>query len=1168
MKNLIFGIFKITVALIVAVLIMGGIYYLVSVVYGQPAYVSFCVMALVMGLTILGYFILHYLRRLRQKKFVENIVAQDDLLLQKTKNEEYVRLAELRERWLRAIDTIKSSSLSKRGNPLYVLPWYLIIGESGSGKSSSIARSGLTSISSEVGPVPGIASTRNCDWWFFDRAIVIDTAGKYTVPVDGNIDEIEWKEFLIQVATYRKKEPLNGIVVTLPMEKLLGDNSGEIEKYASFVSDKVNRIVRVLSARIPVYVMITKTDLLTGFSSLIKSLSAEERDQAFGYTSSTTDNHLAIVDRTFDFTAEALLKLTMSSDGPNIDSEGVMGDKTGILLFLENIRLLKDPVRRFIQTAFDNTTYHENVLLRGIYFSSALQTGNNSTLFAADIIGSGDEAEKKESSKNSGYFLNNFFRDVLPAGRGLFQPIAEFLRWKTITSNLALVSLSVLTLGFMGYFCYSAQYSETRSEELGHALEQVDSNKFINESRINAMVNLLNIIDDIEDDLSYSLQFNFTRQSLASGIHAVKRYLVYEYEKYNMHELLSLSYWDRRINEGFDPKMDRLESDVKSRQAEALGDAVLFFSIMDRYYQQMLKYNNSSQAEEVFDNLRYINADNLMCRHFNYDNCIRLFKRYISYRDEISKNVYLLEDAHSNLEAILYKYKDFGWVENWANEKAPEVRAGSFMPLSFYPNRDYDFGGAFSKKGYEYIGALLKLLPDVHSKINMPMKKQVFMDYYASNFKSKWIRFLSNIQKTSDDAHIQERMSIVPILSDPERNPFFLVYNRAYQELSFISKFTDVDISHMLLEQLAAVSFNVKEKTSELSKLAGKVGISPDKISKITDPSKISPELQNKMEDVAKMMTDYFAGLENASAMYASENEAYRMIKSMVSATSDDNVISNLRVASAGLRKYLDGGKTGTGGKTSVSGTLPFDSTNHFLQHLSLDMAACVIQKKWMDRVVTKVSDDNVDLFGEKGLVTEFLDGELNSLITEGIGGYESVDIYGMKIPFEPTFITFLNGRKAISAISGIKEVKVKMSTTPMEVNDEALILPQSSLVTIHCKDKDYKLGNFNYANDMTFLWKKNECNSVSLDITFEGFDLHTEYDGPYGLADFFQLFMHSDSHTFTAFDFPGQDDLFDAVNLQWIRLSYKIRGGEDVVRSINEPRLVKGVPHNATSCR
>ncbi len=166
MRKFLWTMLKILLGIIIFVIISVAIFYVTVDLLHSSVWMAGCIIGLFIGIVTVAYFVIHYLKRLRQKKFVEQIVAQDDLMQQKIRNEEYKRLTELKERWLGAVETLRGSSLIKVGNPLYVLPWYMIIGETDSGKSSSIANAGLHSINSKVGPVPGVASTRNCDWWF------------------------------------------------------------------------------------------------------------------------------------------------------------------------------------------------------------------------------------------------------------------------------------------------------------------------------------------------------------------------------------------------------------------------------------------------------------------------------------------------------------------------------------------------------------------------------------------------------------------------------------------------------------------------------------------------------------------------------------------------------------------------------------------------------------------------------------------------------------------------------------------------------------------------------------------------------------------------------------------------------------------------------------------
>ena len=105
---------------------------------------------------------------------------------------------QLRERFEEAVATLKSQRRS--GHSLYDLPWYAIIGAPGSGKTTALINSGLhfpLEQRSGRGALQGIGGTRNCDWWFTDEAVFLDTAGRYlTQDSDATADSAGWLEFL------------------------------------------------------------------------------------------------------------------------------------------------------------------------------------------------------------------------------------------------------------------------------------------------------------------------------------------------------------------------------------------------------------------------------------------------------------------------------------------------------------------------------------------------------------------------------------------------------------------------------------------------------------------------------------------------------------------------------------------------------------------------------------------------------------------------------------------------------------------------------------------------------------------------------------------------------------------------------------------------------------
>lgn len=82
---------------------------------------------------------------------------------------------------------------------LYQLPWYVIIGAPGAGKTTALVNSGLHfPLADRFGnQLRGVGGTRNCDWWFTNDAVLLDTAGRYTTQESQREEDAgEWQSFV------------------------------------------------------------------------------------------------------------------------------------------------------------------------------------------------------------------------------------------------------------------------------------------------------------------------------------------------------------------------------------------------------------------------------------------------------------------------------------------------------------------------------------------------------------------------------------------------------------------------------------------------------------------------------------------------------------------------------------------------------------------------------------------------------------------------------------------------------------------------------------------------------------------------------------------------------------------------------------------------------------
>ena len=150
------------------------------------------------------------------------------------------------------------------------MPWYVFIGGPGSGKTTALINSGLRFPLAEktgAGSIQGIGGTRNCDWWFTDEAVLIDTAGRYTTQDSHQeSDKNAWQGFLGLLKKTRPRRPLNGIFLTVSVPDLLWQVPQERARLADALCARLLEIDAALRTRLPIYVLVTKCDLLHGFT--------------------------------------------------------------------------------------------------------------------------------------------------------------------------------------------------------------------------------------------------------------------------------------------------------------------------------------------------------------------------------------------------------------------------------------------------------------------------------------------------------------------------------------------------------------------------------------------------------------------------------------------------------------------------------------------------------------------------------------------------------------------------------------------------------------------------------------------------------------------------------------------------------------------------------------
>jgi type VI secretion system protein ImpL len=297
----------------------------------------------------------------------------------------------LRERFEAALKTLRNvrfgasgglwTSLSwKFGRQyLYQLPWYVIVGAPGAGKTTALLNSGLQFPLADRlgrGAIKGVGGTRNCDWWFTDRAVLLDTAGRYTThESDPEADRQAWQSFLGLLKKARPRRPVNGVLLAVSVTDLLAFSAEQRAAHAAALRSRIKELHETLGIRMPVYVLLTKCDLLAGFMDYFADLDKAERAQVWG---TTFDYEAAANGKAVEaFSAEFDLLTKRLLDGviERVQAEPDPQRRARIYAFPQQFGGLRDALDDLLRLAFAPSAFEQAPLLRGVYFISGTQEG-------------------------------------------------------------------------------------------------------------------------------------------------------------------------------------------------------------------------------------------------------------------------------------------------------------------------------------------------------------------------------------------------------------------------------------------------------------------------------------------------------------------------------------------------------------------------------------------------------------------------------------------------------------------------------------------------------------------------------------------------------------------------------------------------------------------------
>ncbi|UCD74775.1 MAG: hypothetical protein JSV91_13425 [Phycisphaerales bacterium] len=438
------------------------------------------VMVIIIGLVLVGLmlalyrFLLIRRKKRKAKPFEKDLADSGGAVPQAVSDvADRARMDEMRKRFEKGVATFK-----EHGKDLYGLPWYVIIGEPGSGKSEAIRHCGIGFPPGLQDELQGTGGTINMDWWFTNHAVILDTAGRLTFGEVESTDTREWKEFLRLLNKNRPNCPINGLLITIPVDSLIQDDADQLEMKGGRIARQLDLIQRTLGVRFPVFVIVTKADKLLGFRQFFSTLRDPQlQHQMLGWSNpGALDDPFdpGMMDEHLQQVRQRLMRRRLSrllengSFDMDLEDSGRRTDQVDELYaFPEAMQRISSRLRRYLELIFVGGEWSSKPLfLRGIYFTSSMQHGEALDAELADALGVPVESLHEALWRDDrAYFLRDMFMEKVFRERGLVTNAtntrARQRKRRTLLLGAgSLASVILIVLIAWAYFDYKSEVDD------------------------------------------------------------------------------------------------------------------------------------------------------------------------------------------------------------------------------------------------------------------------------------------------------------------------------------------------------------------------------------------------------------------------------------------------------------------------------------------------------------------------------------------------------------------------------------------------------------------------------------------------------------------------------------------------------------------------------------
>ncbi|MHB8137731.1 MAG: type VI secretion protein IcmF/TssM N-terminal domain-containing protein [Smithellaceae bacterium] len=1127
-----------TVIILVTLVVVG-----IALALQWPWWVILFLLLFIAGLVIGCFFIRNLLFRQNEMKFVNEVIAQDDAHIRTLSGKEQEDRKLMQAKWKKSIEILRNSHLKKIGNPLYVLPWYLVIGESGSGKTTSLNSARLASPFADHGKTDGISGTRNCEWWFLEQAIVIDTAGRYCIPVNGESDRQEWQNFLSLLAKYRKKEPLNGLIVTIAADKLLSAEKSAIEDEARIMRRRIDELMRVLGIKFPVYVLVTKCDLIQGINRFCEQLPADSLKQPMGMINqSLSDNIPAFLESAVQTVSKRLrnmrILLLHQLEQKHVDPP--------LLFFPEEFDDIKQGLSLFVKTTFGVNPYQETPILRGLFFSSGRQQGNPLSHFSRSL--GLTAARENLPGTTKGLFLHDFFANVLPKDRRLLAPTRRAMEWSALTGNLGLSAWVVLCIALCGLLSFSFVKN---LHTIGGISKEFQKLPVLQGEYLSDLTMLDSFRKGIIRVVNQNENWWIPRFGLRESIHVEKELKGHYCHLYQV-----------RFGGPFDQSL---------MQSIQMLDAAASDNKYAKYMVHLVRRINILRDAPYSANLERLGQKPQPSHIVMYDNdpvdnpeTREVINRqnfyYLAWREDSDQ----IRNEIVNLEAAVKSLYDrrgvnLQWLLALANQDSSllPVTLNDFWGGGQQASEERQVPPCFTRHGKEVMDRFFIELSQVYpDALSLTSNKTAFDEKYRTLCFEAWQHFADGFSKGIERLNTTNELDrIANYMASSDGGPYSALIDKITTQLSPLHGGGEIPGWLFQIARFQAMKAQgTAYKAGFFKTMTESVKKKAISVEKATGHDAGSQKLDMEIK-AAQGYTDYKNALKAIEPATTSRKFAFEL----AGQTFNEDPVIGKSPFHVGYRacQYINKGMGDGNDPESTFARLisgPFD----YLWLYVRNRAAEQLESQWSQQVLAPTLGMSSQqmmplLVGADGLVWKFVkDSAAPFLSRNERVGYYPKEVLGGTVALAPSFYNFLNKGARAQATQQLqqKNYNVGVNGLPTSANADAKLQPHGTRLELQCGGSAQALMNNNFPVSKTFFWAPDTCGDVILNIEVSDIVLSRRYTGPQAFPSFLRDFRGG-TRVFYAREFPGEKDLLEKLKIKFIKVAYQFVGNVPVVQTV-----------------